>query len=135
MNPKAPIRRFDVFAEYTRQKALQDGMSEAEAEGYGLWVAKVVASRKYGGAPITQAPHKKEGEESKDASAAAHPRTPQWHELDGKPQTDKLFEREIIERMGSHFYNTVFAPAIEDALTAGKSYTAIRDTIRKEWKP
>ena len=28
MNPKAPIRRFDVFAEYTRQKALQDGMTK-----------------------------------------------------------------------------------------------------------
>ena len=135
MNPKAPVRRFDVFAEYTRQKALQDGMDEAEAEGYGLWVAKVVASRKYGGAPITQALHKKEGEEGKKASTAAHPKTPEWHELDGKPQTDKLFEREIIERMGSHFYNTVFVPAIEDAMNAGKSYTAIRDTIRKEWKP
>jgi len=135
MNPKAPVRRFDVFAEYTRQKALQDGMDEAEAEGYGLWVAKVVASRKYGGAPITQATHKKEGEEGKKASTAAHPKTPEWHELDGKPQTDELFEREIIERMGSHFYNTVFVPAIEDAMNAGKSYTAIRDTIRKEWKP
>jgi hypothetical protein len=134
MNPKAPVRRFDVFAEYTRQKALQDGMDEAEAEGYGLWVAKVVASRKYGGAPITQAPHKKEDDDQKDTQAA-RPKTPEWHELDGKPQTDKLFEHEVIERMGSHFYNTVFVPAIEDALAAGKSYTAIRDTIRKDWKP
>ena len=135
MNPKAPIRRFDVFAEYTRQKALQDGMGEAEAEGYGLWVAKVVASRKYGGAPITQPPHKKEGDEDESAPARARAKAPEWHELDGKPQTDKLFEHEIIERMGPHFYNTVFAPAIEDALNAGKSYTTIRDTIRKEWKP
>jgi hypothetical protein len=135
MNPKAPIRRFDVFAEYTRRKAVEDGMSEAEAEGYGLWVAKVVASRKYGGAPISQSPHKKDGEADKAGAQANRSKTPEWHELDGKPQTDKLFEHEIVDRMGMQFYNTVFAPAIEDALAAGKSYTSIRDTIRKDWKP
>ena len=34
--PKMPIRRFDVFAEYTKQKAIVDGMPEDEAEGYIL---------------------------------------------------------------------------------------------------
>jgi hypothetical protein len=131
-NPKAPIRRFDVFAEYTKQKAIQDGMPEDEAEGYGLWVAKVVASRRYGGAPITQPPRK--GDDEKEDEAPKE-KKPKWHLLGHEPQTDKLFEREVIGRMGRHFYNTVFAPAIEDALAQGKSYTAIRDTIRKEWKP
>ena len=27
-----------------------------------------------------------------------------WHLLDGQPQTDALFEHEIVERMGSDFY-------------------------------
>ena len=48
IKPKAPIRRFDVFAEYTKLQALRDGMSPEEAKGYGLWLAKVVAARKYG---------------------------------------------------------------------------------------
>ena len=131
-NPKAPIRRFDVFAEYTKQKAIQDGMPEDEAEGYGLWVAKVVASRRYGGAPITQPPRKGDGAKEDEAPKE---KKPKWHLLGNEPQTDELFEREVIGRMGRHFYNTVFAPAIEDALAQGKSYTSIRDTIRKEWKP
>lgn len=132
MNPKAPIRRFDVFAEYTKQKAIQDGMPEDQAEGYGLWVAKVVASRRFGGSPPNQPHRKSEGDdEEKDEKKDK----PKWHDLGGEPQTDELFEREIVGRMGRRFYNTVFAPAIEDALAQGKTYTAIRDTIRKEWKP
>jgi hypothetical protein len=133
MNPKAPIRRFDVFAEYTKQKAMQDGMPEDEAEGYGLWVAKVVASRRYGGSPGTQ-PRKGDGKKDDEEEREQQPK-PKWHDLSGEPQTDQLFEREIISRMGRQFYNTVFAPAIEDALREGKSYQSIRDTIRKEWKP
>ena len=58
-----------------------------------------------------------------------------WHALDGEPQTDALFEKEIVERMGRAFYRRTFAPAIEDARTSGKSYESIRDTIRKGWKP
>ena len=45
--PKQPIRRFDVFAEYRRQEAQQVGMPADQARGYGLWVAKVVAARKF----------------------------------------------------------------------------------------
>jgi hypothetical protein len=135
MNPKAPIRRFDVFAEYTRQKAIQDGMPEDQAEGYGLWVAKVVASRRYGGAPITQPPRKGEGDKDDEASEREQEDKPKWHALGGELQTDELFEREIVSRMGRQFYNAVFAPAIEEALREGKSYQSIRDTIRKEWKP
>jgi hypothetical protein len=133
-NPKAPIRRFDVFAEYTRQKAVQDGMPEDEAEGYGLWVAKVVAARRFGGGPATPPPRKGEGKEA-EGKEEDHARKSKWHDLGGKPQTDELFEDEIVGRMGRHFYNTVFVPAIENAIAEGKSYTAIRDTIRKEWKP
>ncbi len=134
-NPKAPIRRFDVFAEYTKQKAMQDGMPEDEAEGYGLWVAKVVASRRYGGGPPAQPPRKGGGHKGETEQEHEQQPKPKWHDLGGEPQTDALFEREVVGRMGRQFYNTVFAPAIEDALAQGKSYTAIRDTIRKDWKP
>ena len=41
IKPRAPIRRFDVFAEYNRLQALQRGLDQAHAKGYGLWVAKV----------------------------------------------------------------------------------------------
>ena len=55
--------------------------------------------------------------------------------LDGKPQTDELFQHEIVKRMGKEFYESVFQPAIEQAYKEGRSYTSIRDTIRKDWKP
>jgi hypothetical protein len=136
MNPRLPVRRFDVFAEYTKQKAMQDGMPEDEAEGYGLWVAKVVAARRYGAGPPPPKPKKHDGND-KDA---AHPPADQrpkekWHTLGDEEQTDRLFEKEVVDRMGRQFYNTVFAPAIEDAIAQGKSYPSIRDAIRREWKP
>ena len=62
--PRMPIRRFDVFAEYNKQKAMQDGMPEDEAEGHGLWVAKVVASG--GGRSVRVRAPAKGGKPSKD---------------------------------------------------------------------
>jgi hypothetical protein len=47
-SPNQPIRRFDVFAEYTRQERCEKGFPEDEAKGYGIWLAKVVASRRFG---------------------------------------------------------------------------------------
>ena len=44
VKPRASIRRFDVFAEYNRLKGLSQRLDQAHAKGYGLWVAKVVAS-------------------------------------------------------------------------------------------
>ena len=39
------------------------------------------------------------------------------------------------DRMGEDFYTEVFAPAIEQAKQAGQTYEAMRDSIRREWKP
>jgi hypothetical protein len=50
-------------------------------------------------------------------------------------QTDKTFDHEVIDRMGATFYGDVFVPAIAEARQRGESYEAIRDTIRKGWKP
>jgi len=136
MNPRLPVRRFDVFAEYTKQKAMKDGMHEDEAEGYGLWVAKVVAARRYGGGPPPPKPkkHDSEGKQEEPEPAEKAPKE-KWHKLDGEDQTDELFEKEIVNRMGSQFYNTVFMPAIEEAIAQDKSYASIRDSIRRDWKP
>ena len=129
--PKAPIRRFDVFAEYNRVKALkEEHLTASKAKGYGLWVAKVVAAQKFGRLPKAKPEEKKaktEAEKEKEKKA--------WHELSGVPQTDKLFDREIISRMGKAFYDQVFAPAVDRAYEEGKTYVEIRDQIRKEWKP
>ena len=131
--PKAPIRRFDVFAEYNRQKALKEGLPEDEAEGYGLWVAKVVASRGFGRGPSTQPSHK--GANGQHDETTGQAEKPKWHSLDGKPQTDEMFYNEIIRRMGDDFYNSVFRSAIEEAVREDRTYTSIRDTIRRDWKP
>jgi hypothetical protein len=135
LKPRTPIRRFDVFAEYNRQKAIEDGRPEDEAAGYGLWVAKVVASRGFGSGLRLSAPSSGREVEGQDAEESKKPEKPKWHTLGGEEQTDELFDREIIKRMGHEFYDQVFVPAIEAALREDKSYTSIRDTIRKDWKP
>jgi hypothetical protein len=125
--PNAPIRRFDVFAEYNRLKALKEGESAAQAKGYGIWLAKVVAAKKFGKKETK--PAAANGEEKKPV------RKKKWRDLSGIPQTDKLFDKEIIRRMGQDFYSHTFSPAIRDAFNEEKEYRDIRDAIRREWKP
>src|SRR5690242_8299529 len=119
--PRMPIRRFDVFAEYNRMRGLKRGLDEAHAKGYGLWVAKVVAS---GGGRRGSAKLEPKGEPSATPGAPGEQReTPQgWHFLGNEPQTDTLFDREIVRRMGPAFYTQVFAPAVDRAFEEGKSY-------------
>jgi hypothetical protein len=128
--PQAAIRRFDVFAEYNRQKARAEGMPAAQAKGHGLWLAKLVASRKFRKSSADD-----DGADKPDGAPAERRRASKWKSLSGEPQTDKLFDKEIVARMGASFYRRVFAPAIERARERGLSYEAIRDSIRREWKP
>jgi hypothetical protein len=132
LRPRMPIRRFDVFAEYQRLKGLQQGMDEAHAEGYGVWVAKVVASGQ-GRRTGVSSPHS--GAPAASAQTRKEPTEQEWHLLAGEPQTDAVFEREVIQRMGSDFYRQVFEPAIAEAFRQGNSYEAIRDVIRQRWTP
>jgi hypothetical protein len=127
-----PIRRFDVFAEYQRLEGLERGLDEAHAAGYGLWVAKVVASGRAGraGTKARQAGEPVEGGQRPEATAAQ-----EWHVLGGEPQTYELFDREVVGRMGLDFYRQVFAPAIARAHRQGKSYESVRDAVRKGWTP
>jgi hypothetical protein len=123
--PLAAIRRFDVFAEFHRLEARAGGMAADRAKGHGLWLAKIVAARKFGRGETVR---KKAGEHEGPGGA-------KWHALDGKPQTASLFDREIVSRMGAGFYRRVFAPAVRRAFDEGKRYVDIRDSLRATWKP
>jgi hypothetical protein len=131
--PRAAIRRFDVFAEYKRLEARRRGASEDDARGYGIWVAKVVAGRRFGhssAAGVAGKPGASEGHERATEAAKYGP-----HELNGEPQTATTFEHEIVQRMGEEFYQRVFAPAIRQAFEAGERYEEIRDRVRRSWSP
>jgi hypothetical protein len=125
---RAPIRRFDVFAEYNRLRNEAKGMAEAEAKGEALWLAKVVAARKFAPTAQRRAEYQAKLSRKPGAPYPAGPKT-----LEGKPQTAELFDREVVDRMGSEFYAHVFAPAIARAYQAGEKYESIRDCIRAPW--
>jgi hypothetical protein len=123
------IRRFDVFAEFNRQQRLAKGYPEDEAKGYGIWLAKVVAARRFG----------KSGESkstaSRTKSESDQEPEPKFRSLGDELQTNETFDHDIVDRMGAPFYDQVFVPAIAAAISEGKDYTQIRDSIRKDWKP
>jgi len=137
IHPQAQIRRFDVFAEYNRLQGIERGMDEAHAKGYGLWVAKVVANGRRG-IRTDQRHEERDEQEEPGAKAEREPEkqaNESWHELGGEPQTDELFEHDIVQRMGTRFYSQVFAPAIEAVVERGERYESIRDSIRRDWSP
>jgi hypothetical protein len=122
--PKAPIRRFDIFAEWNRLKArTRHQLPESDARAYGLAVAKVVAARKFYGYRPEQVREWKHRARSEELTEA-------WWEQFG---SDEEFEQKIVERMGAPFYRQVFQPAIQHAWDEGKTYEQIRDTLREEW--
>jgi hypothetical protein len=125
LKPANRIRRFDVFAEYRKQEEQEDGMPADQAKGYGLWVAKVVAARKFG--------RLKDRDRPSEAEVKARRRR-KWRILSGEPQTDRLFDQQIVERMGADFYKEVFVPAIRHEREQGHSYESMRDRIRRRWK-
>jgi len=126
IKPANRIRRFDVFAEYRKQDEQEGGMPADQAKGYGLWVAKVVAARKFG--------RLKDRDKPSEAEVKRRRRR-KWRILSGEPQTDCLFDHQIVERMGAAFYKEVFVPAIRHERELGHSYESIRDRIRRRWKP
>jgi hypothetical protein len=106
-SPNKPIRRFDVFAEYTRQERREKGYPEDEAKGYGIWLAKVVAARRFG--------QKSSSDGKKTSKKEAHEEEPKFRSVGDELQTDETFDHDVIERMGARFYEEVFAPAIAAA--------------------
>src|SRR5215207_4684979 len=127
LHPRQAIRRFDVFAEYTRQERREKGYPEDQAKGYAIWLAKVVAARRFG---------QQSSADGKKPSTKEEPEEePTFRSVGDELQTDATFDHDIIERMGATFYDAVFVPAITAARDEGKTYETIRDTIRKGWKP
>lgn len=124
--PRAAIRRFDVFAEFNRLRNEEKGQSPELAMGNALWLAKMVAGRKFATTPAKKSQYQ---EALRRGAAPSGP----YHTLGGVPQTAPRFEREVIERMGPEFYARVFAPAIAAAFAAGETYETIRDTLRAPW--
>ena len=138
LRPLQPIRRFDVFAETKRLEALSHGEPNDVAKGYGIRIAKIVASRRFGGGAAKKTHHERKDDsdgESTKGSRFGGEGGSKFRALDGEIQSDETFDREIIDRMGPEFYEVVFQPAIREALDAGRKYEQIRDTIRKDWKP
>ncbi len=127
--PLSAIRRFDVFAEFSRQERLAKGYAEDEAKGYGIWLAKVVAARRFG---KTSAPSDRATPSARKGEPVAEPK---FRAVGDELQTDETFDHDIIDRMGAVFYEDVFVPAIREARENGESYESIRDEIRKQWKP
>jgi hypothetical protein len=125
MPPDKPIRRFDVFAEYTRLERRDKGDADDVAKGYGIWLAKVVASRS-----------RRPRDDGSSGSSRRKPGPePTFRSIGDEEQTDRTFDHDIIDRMGDDFYEQVFVPAIEQARAEGETYEDIRDAIRKNWKP
>lgn len=138
LRPLQPIRRFDVFAETKRLEALTHGEPDDVAKGYGIRIAKIVASKRYGGSPAKKSHHERKdtpGRESTSGSRFGGEGGSKFRAIDGELQSDATFDREIIDRMGPEFYEVVFQPAVREALAGGRKYEQIRDTIRKDWKP
>jgi len=133
VKPKASVRRFDVFAEYNKLEALRDGRQLDEAKGHGLWVAKVVAARRFGASRGTGPPPSGPGSGGRPAGEPAEHE--KFKSLSGEVQTDQLFDREVVDRMGEQFYREVFAPTVKAHFDRGDKYQAIRDVVRKDWKP
>jgi hypothetical protein len=127
VRPRQAIRRFDVFAEYTRQDRQEKGYPEDQAKGYGIWLAKVVASRRFG--------QKSAADGKPSGKHEEHEEEPKFRSVGDELQTDETFDHDIIDRMGAPFYEDVFVPAITAAREEGRKYETIRDTIRKDWKP
>ena len=129
--PRMPIRRFDVFADYSRLKNEVAGMPAPRAKGDAIWLAKVVAGRRFGSA-ATASTAQREERHGTDGRPESEPGG--FKSAGGMPQTDRTFDEEIVERMGAPFYHQVFHPAIAQAFREGKPYEEIRDTIRAGWK-
>src|SRR5436305_14203002 len=87
IKPEATVRRFDVFAEVNRLKALREGRPEDEAKGYGVWLAKVVAARRFG--PTLKPTPPRDGQtHGEHVGGEEEPQEPKFKSVGGARQTD-----------------------------------------------
>jgi len=126
--PQSDIRRYDVFAVTNYIKNVNNGIPDAQAKGDAIWLATVVAARKFHRGTFQPRP----GAEPKQAKKAGI-YTSKWRQLSGIDQTDKLYDQKIVQRMGESFYNGVFLPAVKKEVEAGIDYRDYRDTLRAKF--
>jgi hypothetical protein len=112
-----PIRRCDVFAEYTRQEQRENGYPADEAKDYGIWLVKVVAFRRYG--EIGSADGKTLGKKAE--REGAHEAAPTFRSVADELQTDEAI-RDTVRREAPHP-----APAPLHRMVAGFKIQAITD--------
>lgn len=112
------IRRFDIFAEFNKQKKEAEGYPEDVAKGEGLWLAKFTASRRFGKGGA------KKGGTGKGTRKA--PIVTKFKSLNEIPQTDKLFDKEIVERLGREIYESILVKGVRKAIQEGLKYPDIR---------
>jgi len=112
------IRRFDIFAEFNKQKKEAEGYPEDVAKGEGLWLAKFTASRRFGKGGT------KKGGRGKGTRKA--PIVTKFKSLNEIPQTDKLFDKEIVERLGREIYESILVKGVRKAIQEGLKYPDIR---------
>ena len=113
------IRRFDVFAEFNKQKKEAEGYPTDLAKGEGLWIAKFTASRR--GA--------KSAPKNKGTGSGEHRinrGVSKFKALNDIPQTDKLFDKDIIDRLGRDVYENVLVKGVRAAMKVGLQYNDIR---------
>ena len=138
------LRRFDVFAVYNFVKNVNRGMPIPRAKGDALWLAKHVAGGrrlKVGGGALENKPSPAVEAAKHCACKKAAPKGEMipglfaWKELSGIPQTDAMYDREIIRRLGQKFYEETFLPRIQNAIAKKQKYEEIRDSLREELEP
>jgi len=124
---KANIRRYDVFAVSEYVKNIHKGIQEDISKGDAIWLATLVAARKF-----SKGSHKPRTSNGADAKSAKKNGvyTEKWRYLGDVLQTDKLYDQKIVERMGKEFYENEFLPAIEKEVDLGHEYKDYRDSIR-----
>lgn len=122
LKPEAPVRRYDVLAAWNYVAALDEGKPDSKARQYGIWMATVVAARKF--------------RRQAEARGTAKP-LPEKEEkrTDFLGLTARDYEGRIRKRMGAEFHDGVFLPAVRRGRTQGHAYVEIRDSIREDWKP
>jgi len=121
MNSMDRIRRFDIFAIFN-MTSKENELGKKYAKGYGIWMARMVAGRKFG---AVAAPGHQVGK-GKDYSKTKVSGIQAWNMLSGKPQTDKEYEKELVKRFGEANL-TKLENFVSKAYHKGMTYNAIRD--------
>jgi len=110
------------------QERLSKGMKLGAAKGEALWLAKTFDARKRGHRWALRPGHTQNSPLIQGRDQAG--RVVGWKVLAKVPQTDRLFDQEVIDRMGRDFYYMVFSPTVRYRFLAKReTYMDMRDGL------